>query len=574
MASITAIRMRLLALMCVGSLILVALGGCNLQASPAPLLPSPSGAPTRPAPQPANPTSPPVAPSPQTVAPTNQPATPLPRSPGANVVQTQAGAVQGVSFSGGVSFLGIPYAQPPVGPLRWRAPQPALPWSNLLLASAFGPACPQPASTLNAQSVADTSEDCLTLNVWTPPLDAAAHKPVMFFIHGGAGVIGSSREAVYDGANMAQQGVVLVSINYRLGVLGFLAHPALTAEDSAHHVSGNYGLLDQQLALQWVKQNIAAFGGDPHNVTIFGESAGAVYTCIHLVSPLSAGLFQHAIGESGTCLYSTTPLQGGSSSAEANGQRLAALVGCDNAADVATCLRAVSAGKLVSALGLGNNILQAGGLKMDVNIDGYVLPAAPATLLKQGNFSKVDFIAGTNADEASIFTLAVKINNADDYRRAVQAALPTLADYVLPIYPAADYPSPKAAFDALVRDAFFLCPTRKLVQLVSAQQPNTYLYQFTHLPPLAQRTNLGAFHGAELAYVFGNMPAYYKPADRRLAAAIMGYWTRFATDGDPNGAGAAAWPRYDATSDQNIGFGDQISTNTQLEQSHCDALIP
>lgn len=488
-------------------------------------------------------------------------------------VATDKGPVIGRSDGEITAFLGIPFAAPPVGSLRWRAPQPHAAWTEPLRATALGPACAQSAGGFGQEG--PYSEDCLTLNVWSPRPEVAAKAPVMVFIHGGAWVHGSSNQAGYDGRALATRGVVVVSLNYRLGVLGFLAHPELTAEDD-HASSGNTGLLDQQAALRWTQANIAAFGGDPDNVTVFGESAGAMSVCVHAMSPIAAGLFHRGIAESGSCTIFATPLHDAPGatrpSAESLGVAVAAAVGCDTAPDVLACMRDTPTDELTAitpaSLGLT-------GVNYQPNIDGYVLPEAPGAAFAAGRINALDgYLAGTNLDEATLFTRSTVIETEADYEAAVKRLIPARASDALALYPAAAYPTPKDAYDAMFTEVIFTCPTRGQLRAQAARGTTAYLYQLTRPTALGTLSGLGVYHASELPFVFGNLSARSGMAadDRAFSDQLIGYWTRFAATGNPNGAGATTWTPHTAATDAHLDLGTVIEASVGLQREHCDAI--
>jgi len=471
-----------------------------------------------------------------------------PQSP---VVATDTGPVRGVSMGAMHVFRGIPYATPPVGDLRWRPPQPPAPWSGVHDATAFGAHCPQLATPYGIPS---TSEDCLFLNVFAPAKtnDGQPHLlPVMFWIHGGGLVVGESDG--YDPSNLVAHDVVVVTINYRLGELGFLAHPALAAE-SPSGAAGNYGLMDQQAALGWVQRNIRAFGGDPGNVTIFGESAGGLSVHSQLASPLAAGLFHKAIVESGAYSLAQSPL----AAAEATGTAFAASVGCADPATAATCLRALSVETILSHQTAGT---------MTPNLDGALLPRTVRSAFSSGQFNRVPVIEGSNHDEWRLFVAQTEATTgtpltAAGYFAAIaatlQVPLPTATFIGTAIYPLAAYPSPSVALAAVATDVVFSCNARLSARFLSQYVP-TYQYEFNDpdapmlfIPPVSFPT--GAYHGSELQYIFTLSqtpvpnPGLTAP-QAQLSAVMVGYWTQFARSGDPNSAGAPAWPLY-GTSDQ------------------------
>jgi len=488
-------------------------------------------------------------------------------------VMTDHGPIIGHASGAVTAFLGIPYAAPPVGALRWAATADHAAWSAPLDAAALGPACSQTAGGLGQSG--PYSEDCLTLNVWTPSANPAAHAPVMVFIHGGVFIHGSSNQPGYDGAAIAAAGGVVVTLNYRLGVLGFLAHPALTAED-AHHSSGNAGLLDQQAALRWVHANIAAFGGDPANVTIFGESAGSMSVCAHIASPLAAGLFRRALGESGTCLLFATPLHSvvGATrpSAEAAGVGVAQALGCGAASDVLACMRAKSTDDVLAA---SPSVEDIAGLPSQPNIDGYVLPEPPAQAFAAGRVNRIEsYLGGTNLDEGTLFSVMKTLDTEADYEAAITALVPGHASDAIALYDPARYPSFKAAYDAALTDLVFVCPTRVQARRLIDVGTTTYAYEFTRLTTFGAAASLGVYHGSELPFVFGNLTVRsgMSAADRAFSNQVIGAWTRFAATGDPNGGGAPAWSPYAAATAAYLDLGDPLKPETGLHQATCDVV--
>ena len=479
----------------------------------------------------------------------------------ARVIPTDKGPLRGVETAAMNKYLGIPYAAEPVGDLRFRPPQAVARWHGVRDASQVGPHCPQEASPFGQAS---TTEDCLYLNVYTPsktgpPTEAVAkngkvkkakHKrlPVMVWIHGGALVVGESDE--YDPTRLVEQGAIVVTINYRLGWLGFLAHPALTAE-SPDHTSGNYGLMDQQAALQWVQRNIKRFGGDADNVTIFGESAGGLSVHAQLASPLAAGLFDRAIAQSGS--YSSR--EPSLADAESRGLLAAHQSGCSES-QTAECLRSIP----VDALLASQPELPG---EIGPNVDGKVLPQRINTAIQNGEFNRVPVVEGTTHDE---FTLFAYTNiqavfgplPAFFYPIAVpllvsQLGLNTDPSAVLAQYPLGNYSNNTLlALSVIATDAVFACPAHRITQALSGWTP-TYQYEFADpnapqlfVPPAA--FPYGAYHGSEVQYLF-NVPDQQNAPDlnadqQSLANAMVRYWTTFAGTGNPNGAGVPQWPLY------------------------------
>ncbi|GHE38787.1 carboxylesterase/lipase family protein [Streptomyces griseoaurantiacus] len=466
------------------------------------------------------------------------------------VVRTDAGLVEGRPGTGTRVFEGIPYAAPPVGRLRWASPRPPAPWPGVRPATAPGNRCAQAAGLIDPPS--DT-EDCLYLNVTTPAHGSARPLPVMVWVHGNGFINGAG--SLYDAQRLAARGkVIVVSFNYRLGVLGFLAHPALD-HGAAEHLSGNFGLEDQQAALRWVRRNAAAFGGDPTNVTLFGESAGGTSVCAHLVAPGSAGLFQRAILQSAQCTgrrWSPGPptwFPLPRAERERHGLDVAAEVGCSDLRTAAACLRDVPVEELVEwsddALGTGPTV-GAG-----------VLPVAPERAFATGRFHRVPVLQGTTRDEHRLFTAAIeavtgRTTTEADYREQVEALFsPADTARVLAHYPTARFHSPGEALSAVVTDWAWGCTALDRDRALDRYVP-LYAYEFDDAEAPWFTTlekpdfPTGAFHGAELQYLFADeqLPGPASPAQHRLADTMVRYWARFARTGDPNGPGTAAWPRF------------------------------
>ncbi|MEG3152277.1 carboxylesterase family protein [Sphingomonas sp. ZT3P38] len=494
-------------------------------------------------------------------------------------VRIGQGMLQGVADPGArvVAFKGIPYARPPVGDLRWRPPVPATGWKGTRDARAFGAACLQPPQSptgLYSGGMTPMSEDCLTLNVWAPT--GARKLPVMVWIHGGALAGGSSSEPLYDGAKLARQGIVLVSINYRLGLLGYLAHPGLSAE-SPQRLSGNYGLLDQIEALRWVRDNIAAFGGDPGRVTIAGESAGGLSAIALLASPVARGLFARAIVQSGYMPSYRAPHAEtrGLPSAEAAGAALAKAAGATDAA----ALRAADPAGLFRA-GL------ATGWQPEPVIDGVVLKRQLAETFARGEQAKVPVLAGFN--EGEIRSLLFLMPKAPDSQAAyvadVRRRFGPEADAYLTVYPGRD---PRADVMASVRDGLYGWAAQYLVRQQAVAGQPAYLYFFRHSTPAQRARDLAAFHASELPYIFGQVgasarigPNWPRPpltqAETRLSDAMMRYWAAFVRTGVPTAPGEAAWPRYTARQPAYLDIDDRPSAGRRLQPAAfawADALV-
>ena len=443
-------------------------------------------------------------------------------------VKTDAGLVSGVQGrdSAVVVFKGIPYAEPPLGDLRWAPPRPPRDWKGVLKADHFSDGCVQNFPKADFPK----SEDCLYLNVWTPAMAKAL--PVMVYIHGGGLRVGSAREALYDGEELAKKGMVVVTLNYRLGILGFFAHPELSKE-SPRHTSGNYGLLDQNAALQWVHRNIAAFGGDPNKVTIFGQSGGAFSVISQVVSPLSKGLFRGAIVESGGVGpgFARTELLS-LQDAEKAGVKFAESGGAHSLAE----LRALPAGKI-----------QSDG-PPESNVDGWFFPASPVTLLKEGKQNKVAMIVGSNSDEGQhLFRSPLP---ASEYAEQAKKNYGPDSDKFLALYPNDSEQASKSSQQRMFADRMAL-GEQNLASTMTDLGANVYLYYFDYLDeggynsePATLGLRLGADHGAELPYVFGLMNHWKAPVpeqDVQLQNTVMQYWTNFASNQDPNGKGLPVW---------------------------------
>ncbi|PKP99600.1 MAG: carboxylesterase [Alphaproteobacteria bacterium HGW-Alphaproteobacteria-13] len=458
------------------------------------------------------------------------------------VVEAPAGSVRGSEDRGVRVFKGIPYAAPPVGERRWRAPEALPRWDGTRDATKFGAACMQPKPNVPSIYGGDLpamSEDCLSLNIWAPANARGA--PVFLWIHGGALVSGSGGDPIYDGSALAKRGIVVVSINYRLGALGWLAHPGLSAE-SPDGVSGNYGLLDQIAALQWVKANVGAFGGDAANVTIAGESAGALSVMYLMAAPAARGLFHKAIAQS-AYMVSAPGLNAainGMVPAEAQGQDLAAKLG---AADLAA-LRAMPAGDIASKS-------PATGFFPFPSVDGKIVPRQLVETFDRGEQAPVPILAGFNSGEIRSLRILLPKAPADAaaYEAAVRAGYGEFADMFLARYPAKTIDE---SMLAATRDAMYGWTSERLVSNQAALGQRSYYYLFDHGYPATQEWNLHAFHAAELPYVFGTAsrtpPLWPKIpdtlAERKLSEAMTAYWASFAAAGAPRAKGQPDWPEY------------------------------
>ncbi|MFV3127074.1 carboxylesterase/lipase family protein [Niveispirillum sp. KHB5.9] len=457
-------------------------------------------------------------------------------------VQAPAGALAGRVNGDLTIFKGIPYAQPPVGERRWKAPEPLPAWTGVRDAGEFGRACVQPrprAGSIYANPPREMGEDCLSLNIWAPK--EAKNAPVLVWIHGGSLTAGYSHEEAYDGAALARQGLVVVSINYRLGILGYLAHPGLGAENP-DGISGNYGLLDQIAALRWVRDNIGAFGGDAGNVTVAGESAGALSVMYLMASPQAKGLFAKAIAQS-AYMISTPELKqprNGEFAAEAIGTYVADKVG---AADVAA-LRAMDP-ETLTAEAVKALYIPFG------TVDGKVLPAQLVKIFDKGQQAPVPILTGFNSGEIRSlrFLIGAAPADAKAYEAVIRERYGDLADLFLRLYPSGNV---EESMLATTRDALYGWTSERLARNQAALGQPSYLYIFDHGYPAADEKGLHAFHAAEIPYVFGTAdrtPPFWpkvpdNPAERRLSAAMTSYWASFARDAKPVADGQPAWPVF------------------------------
>jgi para-nitrobenzyl esterase len=465
------------------------------------------------------------------------------------------GRLSGTSENGARHFFGIPYAKPPLGELRFKAPLKNERWSGVRDATQFGGRCAQPTS-LNT-GIGTDNEDCLYLNVWSPDPAPSEPLPVMFWIHGGGNQNGATSDLLpvaggrlfYDGQSFASKhGVVVVSVNYRLGVLGYLAHSALRDEGSP---SGNQGLLDQRLALEWVRDNILAFGGDPSNVTIFGESAGARNVCFQVVSPGSNALFRRAISQSGDCTGRIPTRE----EAEAQANVFAGAVGCG--ANSLSCLRSKPASELLIPEQLegaaadpvpGGSGYSGGTPRWEFRpiVDGSVVPKMPRELFAEGAIGKVAYLMGTNTEEGALAHLtATKAKNESEYLLALERRFGTFGSRVAAAYPVSDFVEPNDALIRVSTDSRYACAVQDFAERAAAKL-DVYAYNFDLGYAIPGLESLGPAHGAELTYVFGSLAAEQWPAGTQPISELMqGYWSRFARSGDPNGAGAPEWKKFD-----------------------------
>ena len=484
------------------------------------------------------------------------------------VVSVSGGRVQGVPLDkSGVVFKGIPYAQPPVGDLRWREPMPVKPWSGVRDATSPGPPCAQASSPMLRNADELSREDCLYLNVWTAEWPSRSPKPVMVWVPGGGNFAGGSERD--NGEKLARRRVVLVTLNYRLGSLGFFSHPELTRE-SPHHASGNQGILDQIAALRWVRDNIAKFGGNPSEVTIFGESAGSLDVSVLMTSPLSKGLFRRAIGQSGPVILVGDPRT--LRQAEEEGEKLSAGWKLPSTATLKD-LRAVPADIVLKAQ---PDYFRTPWPNLGITVDGHVFPRPPASVFASGQEHRIPLLLGNTSREPIPGSTPPA-----DLKKAIEETYGSFAArgqslYVGPVDPV--YGTP---VDQWRGDTAFRCASvQQLVWHAAAGNP-AFEYEFAHTP--AGREALGATHASDVAYVLGNLdrgiggvgprvPAM--PIDRQISEVMQLYWTNFAKAGDPNGVDLPKWPKFDVTTRAYLQFTTAGPVSKEgLRRSYCDLFI-
>jgi para-nitrobenzyl esterase len=490
-------------------------------------------------------------------------------------VKTDAGLVEGVFEDGIWRFLGIPYARPPLGGLRWKPPQPVPAWEGVRPCAQFGDSCPQPES--DQYGLGGLGEDCLHLNIWVPRGSAGERLPVMVWIHGGAFLTGSSSvelhrdEALYDGSSLARQGVIVVTMNYRLGPFGFFAHPILAGE-SSRGLSGNYGLLDQLAALAWVRRNISSFGGDESRLTLFGQSAGASSICYLMVNPLAEGSFERAIIESAPFWIKGIdhPEYQSMEAALENGKALVRALGLEGSPRLLEEMRSRTYEEIIAAAGMGVG-LPIPGIHFGPAIDGWLLPDRPEALLAAGEHHAIDVIAGSTRSEALLMSLALAFN-VDEYEGFARSIAEPLAVEALRLFPASSDEQAPRALNGLITALEFTAPARFAARCAADAGAKAFLYNFSPNPTNESRREVCACHGSEIPYVFGRLSPErgYDSRDMELSSRIMDYWTNFARGGDPNGPGLPAWPRYAKESDLSLELGYEIAAKSGLEREACD----
>jgi para-nitrobenzyl esterase len=483
---------------------------------------------------------------------------------------TGQGWIEGYRDGDTLVFKGIPYARPPVGELRWRPPATVPAWNGLRQTTAFGPKCSQQGGAFNGQG----EEDCLYLNVWAPdtksvPADETARRPVMLWIHGGGLLFGSSTNAIFNSRKLAEAGnVVIVSFNYRLGVFGFLGLRELSVE-SQPQSSGAYGLLDQNAALKWVHDNIAAFGGDPDNITLFGESAGATSVCMHLAAPISRGLFQRAIIQSGPCLINQVSLE----EHERRSRFIVDALGCTDSNDVSACLRAADVHDVIEAnrdktTGLPpglNDESPTWSIEKGLPVDGVFMLKPFVQAIREGDVAEVPVMIGSVADEWYTFLNSSRdqLNKPGQYQLALSRRYGDRAAAVSSVYALENPDDTTAVLAAVVGADLINCPTEVVAGKLADHGRHIYLYslqkKLDHLPePL-----WGVFHTSDLAFVFGNdhWLAPLGEKDKLLSAKMMTYWTNFAKTGSPNSSDAPEWPRYDSSAGRYLRLDETVSAD-------------
>ncbi|MFT4570566.1 MAG: para-nitrobenzyl esterase [Hyphomicrobiaceae bacterium] len=490
------------------------------------------------------------------------------------------GDVQGQFANGTREFLGIPYAAPPVGPLRFRPPATVAPWLSTLDATTYPAACPQNQGTIGSAS---TEEDCLFLNVWTSETAPAEPLPVMVWIHGGSNTSGSisdlvpfppfETERLYNAAKLSSFGeVVVVTVNYRLGAFGFFPHADLIGEDPSYPYAGNQGLLDQRAALLWVRDNITEFGGDPEKVTIFGESAGSWDVCAHVVSPMSEGLFHRAISQSGGCSAGVNTQDAGHAAASA----ISAAVGCGGAPDELACLRAVPVQDLIDNFSVGYS---GSEINTSIAVDGSFMPDTAKNLFDSGEFSRVPYMLGANNDEGSLFFIgADPILTGEEYTAELFDRFGDFTPQVEAVYPSNFAGSPQKSLIRVFGDAGLVCATYDVANRVSAarrtktrKRAKVFAYSFARVIPLefVALLDLGAFHGAEIAYVFGSvLPP--TSLDLLISETMQSFWTSFADRGRPRAKRPKGWRKFRAKSWKGMRFGRVVEKQKGYRKAQCE----
>ena len=497
-------------------------------------------------------------------------------------VSVTGGDIQGAATAANpdvVAFKGVPFAAPPVGDLRWQPPAPVVSWPDVRDATETGPICVQNGGQDIAQD-----EDCLFLNVWAPR-ETTELRPVLFWIHGGGYTGGSGSSALYDGTALAGDGAVVVTINYRLNVFGFLAHPALS-DESPHGASGNYGLLDMVAALEWVRDNIATFGGDPDRVMIFGESAGGGAVMSVMLMPQAEGLYHRAIAQSNYIRGWDRPLDTpdrGWEPAEAQGVRVGEALGAsgDDETGQLAAMRAASAADMLEASNrdAGNTFRNTGNVWAP-NVDGWAIPDDPLALYAEGRQHDVPLITGLMGNEGSLFTRNLDIADVESFEAYVREVYPDHAGQMLAHYAVDSPESASAGIDKLIHDLLFAGPVRAHAEAHAKKMSPVWLYHFTHAPPTAWGETLGAHHAAELVYVFGTLTRTddggerplglgtmgdFAEADFRLSETVRSYWIQFAATGNPNRPDLPDWPAFNLETNEHLALSTAVAPADELD---------
>lgn len=499
-------------------------------------------------------------------------------------IKTDSGPVTGVNNKGVCEYKGIPYAMPPVGEMRWRMPQPPQPWTESMVADKFGSECFQtPMIALAGGDKPIGDEDCLYLNLWARKNDSNEKKHVMMFLHGGGFTAGSGSMDTYDGARLAATGdVVVVTINYRLGAFGFFMHPSLAEPDGT--LEGNYGIYDQIAALKWIRENIVNFGGDPDNVTIFGESAGGMSVGALLASPLTEGLFHRAVMQSAPVFMMNRSIE----DTLPVGEELAAVVGCDDPATVADCLRAMPSEDVMRKLQGGLMFLADPNKKMKFPSEplygGKLIPDTPYRMYRDGKYHKdVPVIIGSNRDEFSFFALKEHMETREEFEAKISddrnkisriLGADVLTEDLTSFYNPDNYESPVYAYSDMMGDIAFTCPTRVMANFMAGNDTPVYLYHFKYVSEgIDMIGDWGAFHGSELPIVFGNMTfmgiKFPYQNNKIVSRKVRGLWYGFAHNGIPASEDVPEWPRYDAEKQDYLEIDFELKADSAFKKDRC-----
>lgn len=486
------------------------------------------------------------------------------------VLSTTSGPARGIldEETGMYIYRGIPFAATTGGENRFRPPQPLTPSEEVIDATDYGPRCPQN----NFFERADESEDCLSINVWSPNLEPDTPMPVMVWVYGGGFDTGAGSDSMYEGTDLAANGVIVVTFNYRVGAFGFLAHQALSSESGDYPSSGNYAVQDTVMALQWVHNNIATFGGDPQNVTIFGESAGAIMVCLQLVIPENDAFVHRAIFQSGSC-GGEFPL----ADAEEHGREFVELAGCTSAGDIPACLRALSMDEMLDVEPEDISFIGNGGPYWAPNTDGHVVPEDAMDAYEAGRIIDIDLIMGTNRDEGDFFVAlagGTRLTEKDyhDFTTAFGDRIDGDPLDIEAQYPLGNFKHPKDAISRMITDGMFVCSARRMARNLAAHDHSIYLYHYYGVYETAVLLNLGAFHSGEIPFIFHNahLLGSLEEDDLELADTMQAFWVEFAKTNDPNGEGLPQWPVYTETEDQHINLDLEVTTGTGLLSDMCD----